>query len=260
MSTSRSTFLGRPLPLIAESDLNDPRLITAREGGGYGLTAQWSDDFHHALYVSLTGDTSGYYADFDSLAALGKVFESRLLPRRHPVVLPRTVRTDTRLTPGVRRPGGWWSAPTTTTRSATAPRASGCRASSTGTAGHRGDGHAAQPVHPDDLHGRGVGCRRRPGASSPPIPSRSWPRWCRAGRLEEFAQMEWDTSDVPDPQDPATFERSKLDWSELEQPRHAELLDLHQPADRDPADLSRLHRPTFRPGTSHRPTTRRAGC
>ena len=64
------------MPLIAESDLNDPRLITAREGGGYGLTAQWSDDFHHALYVSLTGDTSGYYADFDSLTALGKVFES----------------------------------------------------------------------------------------------------------------------------------------------------------------------------------------
>ena len=54
------------MPLIAESD-ERPRLITAREGGGYGLTAQWSDDFHHALYVSLTGDTSGYYADFDSL-------------------------------------------------------------------------------------------------------------------------------------------------------------------------------------------------
>ena len=72
--SARSAFLGRPLPLIAESDLNDPRLITAREGGGYGLTAQWSDDFHHALYVSLTGDTSGYYADFDSLEALGKVF------------------------------------------------------------------------------------------------------------------------------------------------------------------------------------------
>jgi maltooligosyltrehalose trehalohydrolase len=48
----------------------------------------------------------------------------------------------------------------------------------------------------------------------------------RAGRLEEFAQMEWDTSDVPDPQDPRTFEVSRLDWSELERPRHAELLAL----------------------------------
>ena len=71
---ARSAFLGRPLPLIAESDLNNPRLITSRDGGGYGLDGQWSDDFHHALYVSLTGDTSGYYADFDSLEALGKVF------------------------------------------------------------------------------------------------------------------------------------------------------------------------------------------
>jgi maltooligosyltrehalose trehalohydrolase len=48
----------------------------------------------------------------------------------------------------------------------------------------------------------------------------------RAGRLEEFAQMEWDTSDVPDPQDPRTFEISRLDWSELERPGHAELLAL----------------------------------
>src|SRR5215218_7496553 len=47
----------------------------AREAGGYGLTAQWSDDFHHALYVSLTGDKTGYYADFDSAEALAKVFE-----------------------------------------------------------------------------------------------------------------------------------------------------------------------------------------
>jgi maltooligosyltrehalose trehalohydrolase len=48
----------------------------------------------------------------------------------------------------------------------------------------------------------------------------------RAGRLEEFSQMEWDTSDVPDPQDPRTFELSRLDWSELEEPSHAELLEL----------------------------------
>ena len=60
---SRSTrcrrTVGRPLTLIAESDLNDPRLITPREAGGYGLDAQWSDDFHHALHVALTGETDG---------------------------------------------------------------------------------------------------------------------------------------------------------------------------------------------------------
>ena len=57
--TRASTYV-----VIAESDLNDPRLVTAREAGGYGLDAQWSDDFHHALWTVLTGETSGYYADF----------------------------------------------------------------------------------------------------------------------------------------------------------------------------------------------------
>ena len=57
----------RPLFLIAESDLNDPRLVRGREAGGYGLDAQWSDDFHHALHAVLTGERDGYYADFGSL-------------------------------------------------------------------------------------------------------------------------------------------------------------------------------------------------
>ena len=66
---------GRPLTLIAESDLNDPTLVTPREAGGYGLDAQWSDDFHHAVHVALTGETDGYYADFEPLSALAKVCE-----------------------------------------------------------------------------------------------------------------------------------------------------------------------------------------
>ena len=70
-----SERLGRPLTLIAESDLNDPHLITPRSDGGYGLDAQWSDDFHHALHVALTGETHGYYADFEPLGALVKVCE-----------------------------------------------------------------------------------------------------------------------------------------------------------------------------------------
>src|SRR5690606_35119642 len=68
-----SAHLGRPLTLTAESDLNDPKLITPREGGGYGLDAQWSDDFHHAVHVALSGETTGYYADFAPLSALAKV-------------------------------------------------------------------------------------------------------------------------------------------------------------------------------------------
>ena len=60
--------LGRPLTLIAESDLNDPVMIQPREAGGHGMTAQWCDDYHHAVHAALTGEHDGYYADFASLA------------------------------------------------------------------------------------------------------------------------------------------------------------------------------------------------
>ena len=66
-----SAHVGRPLSLIAESDLNDPRLITAREAGGYGLHAQWDDDVHHACTPLLTGERQGYYADFAAAGLTG---------------------------------------------------------------------------------------------------------------------------------------------------------------------------------------------
>jgi maltooligosyltrehalose trehalohydrolase len=58
--------------LIAESDLNDPRLVRPPERGGYGLDAQWDDDFHHALHALLTGERAGYYADFGGVGPLAK--------------------------------------------------------------------------------------------------------------------------------------------------------------------------------------------
>ena len=64
--------LGRPTWVVAESDLNDPRVVRAVDAGGYGCDAQWSDDFHHALHAALTGEREGYYADFGSLAHLAK--------------------------------------------------------------------------------------------------------------------------------------------------------------------------------------------
>lgn len=61
---------GRELVLIAESDTNDPRLSAPREAGGVGLTAQWDEDFHHALHAAVSGERGGYYSDFGSLEAL----------------------------------------------------------------------------------------------------------------------------------------------------------------------------------------------
>ncbi len=66
--------LGRPCYLIAESDLNDPRLVRPPSVGGYGLDAQWSDDFHHALHTVLTGERHGYYADFGDLEQLALAY------------------------------------------------------------------------------------------------------------------------------------------------------------------------------------------
>lgn len=66
--------IGRRVHLIAESDLNDTKLIRSQEMGGYGLDAQWNDDFHHALHTLLTGETGGYYEDFGRVADLAKAF------------------------------------------------------------------------------------------------------------------------------------------------------------------------------------------
>lgn len=66
---------GRKYYLIAESDLNDARFIRPRAAGGYGLDAQWCDDFHHALHTMLTGETKGYYGDFGSLENVAAAFK-----------------------------------------------------------------------------------------------------------------------------------------------------------------------------------------
>ncbi|MGB3786588.1 MAG: malto-oligosyltrehalose trehalohydrolase, partial [Phormidesmis sp.] len=68
-----------PAFLIAESDLNDPRLIRPIQQGGYQLCAQWSDDFHHALHARLTGETIGYYSDFANLESLAIALKHRFV-------------------------------------------------------------------------------------------------------------------------------------------------------------------------------------
>lgn len=66
--------LNRRIYVIAESDLNDARLVRSQELGGYGLDAQWNDDFHHALHSLLTGERTGYYEDFGCIQDLAKAF------------------------------------------------------------------------------------------------------------------------------------------------------------------------------------------
>ena len=83
---------GRNIYVIPESDLNDVRVINPKSAGGFGLDAQWNDDFHHALHTLITGEKDGYYQDFGSLQHLSKAFKegfvyngqySRFRRRRH---------------------------------------------------------------------------------------------------------------------------------------------------------------------------------
>ncbi len=71
--------LGKPVHVIAESDLCDPRLVREVAAGGYGMDAQWADDFHHAVHVALTGERGGYYVDHDGLADLVPMLRDRYL-------------------------------------------------------------------------------------------------------------------------------------------------------------------------------------
>ena len=222
-----SAFVGRPLTLIAESDLNDPKLITAREAGGYGLAGQWSDDFHHALNANLTGETTGYYADFESLSALSKVFEqgffhdgtlSTFRGRRH----GRPI--DTERTPT------WRLVVFADNHDQIGNRAAGDRLFS------RANEHQLTLAAVVTLLSQFtpmIFMGEEWGASTPwqffsSHPEPELGKIVAEGRLKEFADMDWDTSNVPNPQDPETFTRSKLDWSELGQPPHADLLALNQ--------------------------------
>jgi maltooligosyltrehalose trehalohydrolase len=93
--------LGRKIQLMAESDLNDPRLVKPPEEGGFGLDAQWADDFHHTLHSVLTGERQGYYQDFHGIADIADVYrEPFFYARRY---APHRQRTHGRSSAGVPR-------------------------------------------------------------------------------------------------------------------------------------------------------------
>lgn len=224
---SLSTHLGRPLSLIAESDLNDPKLITPREAGGFGLQAQWDDDVHHALHTLLTGERQGYYGDFGSLDCLQTVLEgaffhagtwSSFRQRHHGRPVLRG------LTPGHRFVAFLQN------HDQIGNRAVGDRLSALLSPGLVKVGATlllTAPFTPMLFMGEEW------AASSPwqfftSHPEPELADAVRNGRRSEFASHGWASADVPDPQDPATFTRSKLDWDELGKPGHAEVLSFYK--------------------------------
>lgn len=217
--------LGRHFALIAESDLNDPRVVRSREMGGYGIDAQWSDDFHHAIHSLLTEERDGYYSDFHGLRDLAKALKQvfvydgaysdhRKRPHGRPV----------RMLPGFRFLGY------TQNHDQVGNRAQGERLSH--LAGLERAKMAAgilltAPFVPMLFQGEEW------AASSPfqyftQHDDYQLGQAVSEGRRTEFVDFGWKPECVPDPQDPATFERSKLRWDEVGTAEHAEMLDWYR--------------------------------
>jgi len=220
----RAEAVNRRLHLIAESDMNDPRIILPSELGGLNLDAQWADDLHHAIHSVLTGERSGYYEDFGRLehiaAALkqGYVYTGQYAPhrkRRHGAP-PRlneghqfVVYSQTHDQVGNRKDGDRLSAlvsfedlklaAATMLLSPYLPML------------FMGEEYAeTAPFQYFTSHG-----------------DQDLIESIRKGRAEEFASFGW-VGDVPDPQDEATFLRSKLNWEQRETGRHRALLAFYK--------------------------------
>ncbi len=214
----------RTLFLVAESDLNDPKFVRPAEAGGFGLDASWADEWHHALHGALTGECTGYYEDFGSLALLAKALRQAWVY------------------------DGTWSQHRR-------------RVHGRSPAGLPGDRFVVSTQNHDQVGNRAVG--ERSGAlmnegrlkiaaalllTSPFVPllfqGEEWaagtqfqyftdhpdPDLGRAvseGRRSEFSSFGWEPEQVPDPQDRATFERSKLDWNEIKD-EHRRVLEWHR--------------------------------
>jgi maltooligosyltrehalose trehalohydrolase len=216
---------GRPLFLIAESDLNDPRLVRRREVGGYGMDAQWSDDFHHALHAALTGEREGYYADFGALGQVGTALQRAFVYAGE--YSPYRGRSHGRHDPGL---GGHRFLGYAQNHDQVGNRALGERSSVLMSPGRLRVAAAlvlTAPFVPLLFQGEEWGART-PFQYFTNHADPALGRAVREGRRAEFAAFGWKPDEIPDPQDPATFARSKLDWEEPARPAHADLLAWHR--------------------------------
>jgi maltooligosyltrehalose trehalohydrolase len=205
--------------------LNDPRIVKAEEAGGYGLDAQWSDDFHHALFSVISGEREGYYADFGSLAALAKslrcvfVYDGNYSEYRG--------RNHGRQVVGL---SGHRFVGFVQNHDQVGNRAQGERVSHEAGVGRAKIAAAlvlTAPFVPMLFQGEEF------GASAPFLYFTDYddPELGRAiseGRKKEFVAFGWSPDQIPDPQAEQTFTSSKLNWSELSEQPHASLLQWHK--------------------------------
>ncbi len=219
------TTLRRELVLIAESDLNDPRIVRPAEAGGYGINAQWSDDFHHALFTVLHTEPGGYYADFGKLEYVAKAMRevfvydggySQYRSRRHG------------------RPVDGLSAHHFL-----------CFLQNHDQVGNRAQGERIEQL---------IGMERAKVAAGLVLTASFLPllfmgeefaastpflyfadhdepemaKLVSEGRKKEFAAFGFAEKDVPDPEAPETFHRCKMDWMEIDSGKHKEMLNWYR--------------------------------
>ncbi|MGH3669791.1 MAG: malto-oligosyltrehalose trehalohydrolase [Pseudonocardiaceae bacterium] len=222
-----ATQLRRPLSLIAESDLNDPRLVTPRAAGGYGLAAQWDDDIHHCLHTMLTGERQGYYADFGSVTDLARTLRHTFFHDGRWSSFRK--RTHGRPVDTAHLPG-WKFLAYLQNHDQVGNRATGDRISATLSPGLLACGAAlvlCTPYTPMIFMGEEWGAKT-PFQFFSAMPDEQLREAIRRGRYAEFTDHGWDEAEVPDPNDEQTFRRSQLDWSEPGTEPHATLLRLYR--------------------------------
>jgi maltooligosyltrehalose trehalohydrolase len=230
-----SATLGKQLVLIAESDLNDPKVVTPRDAGGFGMDAQWSDDFHHALFTALNpGPSEGYYADFGELKHLAKALENNFVYDGNYSRYRERVHGRKTGSLSQHRFVGFIQ-----NHDQIGNRAVGDRLAEI-VGFDRAKIAAAVvllgPFLPMLFQGEEW------AASSPfqYFADHEDPEMAKQiseGRRKEFAAFGWAPDAIPDPEDRRTFQRSKLNWQEVSNGQHAEMLAWHQ-------DLIRLRRST----------------
>jgi maltooligosyltrehalose trehalohydrolase len=221
-----SKRLGRMIHCIAESDLNDSRLLHSHEQGGYGVDAQWSDDFHHSVHRLLTGEDRGYYADFEGIAPLASTLRDGWyykgqyshFRRRHHGNSPQGIAASKFVV-------------CNQNHDQVGNRAAGERLS--GLVNFEAQKLAAgitllSPFVPLLFMGEEYG----ETAPFQYFTSHGDPELIEAvrrGRREEFAAFGWEQEKtVPDPQDDQTFSRSRLDHSLKNEEPHRTLLRFYQ--------------------------------
>ncbi len=215
--------LGKEFHLIAESDLNDPRIVRSREASGYGMDSQWSDDFHHALFALLYQpkvSEGGYYSDFGTLADLHKAL-------KHAYVYDGQYSTFRKRRHG--RPADGLSAHHFVHFDQNHDQV-----------GNRGWGERLEHLVGLDAAKVSIGLlltapympmlfMGEEWATSSPFlyfadhEDEEMRRLVAEGRKKEFAAFGFG-EDIPDPEDVKTYEMSKLNWEEQGDGKHAEML------------------------------------